>query len=344
MGGVIDWGVARMLAIRVSGAPGPVVLDGLAEASREAAERVAAYTSLQVPGGLPEAEAVDREAWVDANLRSLGTILDPVAERLGDGLGPLAGPGRVAIGLLLGAEVGLLSGLLSQRVLGQYEFPLLAPAAPARLLYVAPNLAEAARSLGAAEQDVVRWVALHECTHGVQFGGVPWLREHFAGLVRGMLETVKVDPRALMRLPSGDDLRVLVGQVREDGLLALVASPAQREVMDRVQAMMSLLEGHAEHVMDAVGADVLPNLPELRAGLERRRESRPAAWRILERLLGLELKMRQYRLGKVFVDAVVAKAGIAGLNRAFEAPELLPTLSEIEDPDAWLARVTPLAA
>jgi coenzyme F420 biosynthesis associated uncharacterized protein len=225
-------------------------------------------------------------------------------------------------------------------VLGQYELVLLDAASPERLLFVAPNLREAAVRLEVDEADLVAWVAFHEVTHAVQFTGVPWLREHMAGLLRRLLETVdvKVDLGSLLKLDL-DDLRALVERVKEGGLVTVAAGPERMAILDEVQAVMAVIEGHAEHVMDAVGADALSSLDELREALDRRREEKPAPVRLLEKLLGLELKMRQYQLGKAFVDAVVAEAGIAGLNRVWERPEHLPTLHEIELPEAWLARV-----
>jgi coenzyme F420 biosynthesis associated uncharacterized protein len=217
---------------------------------------------------------------------------------------------------------------------------LLDSTAPARLLFVAPNLDEAVSSLDVDADELLRWVALHETTHALQFEGVPWLREHLAGLVRELLRTaeVSIDAGKLVRLPSGSDVRALVDAVREGDLLSLVTAPEQRALLDQAQAAMSVLEGYAEHVMDAVGVAVLPSLPQLRAGLERRRSTRSTVSRWLSRLLGLDLKLRQYRLGKRFSDEVVAAAGIDGLNRVWTGPDALPTLPELEDPARWLER------
>jgi coenzyme F420 biosynthesis associated uncharacterized protein len=247
---------------------------------------------------------------------------------------------RAIGGTVTGAEIGGLVGYLAQRVLGQYELVLIDAASPERLLFVAPNLREAAGRLEVDEADLVAWVAFHEVTHAVQFTSVPWLREHLAGLLRQLLETVdvKVDPTALVRL-SVDDLRSLVDRARDGGLITLVAGPERMAILDEMQAVMAVVEGHAEHVMDAVGADALDSLDELRAALDRRRDEKPPAVRLLEKLLGLELKMRQYQLGKAFVDAVVERGGIDALNRVWESPENLPSLHEIELPEAWISRV-----
>jgi len=174
----------------------------------------------------------------------------------------------------------------------------------------------------------------------VQFTGVPWLRSHLASRLRELLSsvTVEVDPTALLRLPKMQDLRATGDSVRQDGLVHAVAGPERKEIIDRLQAVMALIEGHAEHVMDAAGAPVLPNVAKLRAAMDHRRKHRPPLFTLLARLLGLDMKMRQYEHGKRFCDAVVARGGIDALNRAWSAPDRLPTLAELDDPAAWIRR------
>jgi coenzyme F420 biosynthesis associated uncharacterized protein len=339
---VIDWTLTERIAGMLAGAgderatPKP----RLAEVAAESERLVSAYTGLRPPDALPGPELVTRPEWTQANLRSLRPILEPVAGRLGEGLGPAAGPVRAAGGLLLAAELGVVVGYLSRRVLGQYELVILDPQAPPRLLFVGPNLDEAARAFDADDDDLLTWVALHEVTHALQFAGVPWLREHLAGLLGELLGSldVSVDPASLLRLPSREDIRAFVETVSEGGLIEVVTSPAQRETLDRIQAAMAVIEGYAEHVMDAVGADLVPDLPRLREAMERRRASASAPARLLQRLLGLELKMRQYKLGKAFCDHVVDSGGIEALNRVWNAPGVIPTLAELERPGDWLAR------
>jgi coenzyme F420 biosynthesis associated uncharacterized protein len=287
---------------------------------------------------VPVAEPVTRDGWIDANLASIRTVLDPVAEKLTGGLGPFGGALAGGVGMVLAVETGALSGFLAGRVMGQYEFPVLDPARSARLLFVMPNLVSAREQLEADAEDLVRWVALHESTHAIQFGAVPWLREHLAGIVRTLLDSVDVDPKALLRMPDMGDLRGLVDAVRERGLTGLVATPRQREVLEGAQAFMAVLEGYAEHVMDAAGDDIA-TLPELRRRLDRRRRERTGLLRLIERLLGFDLKLRQYEQGKAFCDGVVERGGIAGLNQVWSGPNALPSLAELDDPAGWLDRV-----
>ena len=346
--GVIDWRLANSVARMVASAtPAPdVPMTGFASEvdafAARSAELVSGYTGLDGGGALPSPETVDRGGWAATNLGSMRSVLDPVADRVGGGAGPLSGPLRALTGTLLAVEVGALSGFLAARVLGQYEFPVLDPDVPARLLFVGPNLAAAAKSLDADDQALTRWVALHETTHALQFGGVPWLRAHLASRVGELVSglDVDVDLRKVLRMPGAADLRALVETVRRGELITLVAGPQRRALLDELQATMALLEGYAEHVMDAVGEQVLPDLDALRSGLERRRRERSGFFRLLEKLIGLDLKLRQYEQGKAFCDAVVAEGGIEGLNRAWAHPENLPTLADLDDPSGWLRRVS----
>jgi coenzyme F420 biosynthesis associated uncharacterized protein len=333
---VIDWKLAGQVARGIAGlqpAGDPAPFEQLAAPAAESERLVGAYTGLAAPA-LPAPEVVGRPEWIDANLRSLGAVLDPVAERIAGRLGPLGG----AAGALLAIEAGAISGFLGGRVLGQYEFAVLDSESPARLLFVAPNLGHAATVLDADPDQLLRWVALHETTHALQFGGVPWLRAHLAGIVEELLGAVEIDPRGLLRMPDVSDLRGLVSSIREDGLAFLGIGRERRGLLESAQAFMALLEGYAEHVMDAVGAEMLSDLDAMRTAMDRRRTERSGLLRVLERLIGMDLKIRQYQVGKAFCDAVVGYGGIAALNRAWAGPESLPTLSELDDPLGWLAR------
>jgi coenzyme F420 biosynthesis associated uncharacterized protein len=334
---VIDWKLAGTVARGVANmqpAGDPAPFRDLAAPAEEAERLVGAYTGLTPAQPVPVAEAIERAGWIDANLKSLEGVLEPAVDRLSGGLGPLS----AIAGGVLAVEAGAVSGFLAGRVLGQYEFPVLDPERPARLLFVAPNLAHAARGLDAPDDQLLRWVALHEMTHALQFGGVPWLRPHLGEMLRELLAAVELDPRGLLRRPAAGDLKKLFETVRDDGLATVVIGPARRETLDRVQAVMAVLEGYAEHVMDAVGATVLDDLPGLREALQRRRRDRSGLLKLLERLIGMDLKLRQYEQGKAFCDGVVARGGIAGLNRVWTAPEAMPTMAELSDPAGWLAR------
>lgn len=337
--------VSRGTGARGPGPVAPLTLPGdLGAICADAEQRVVAYTGLRPAAPLPAPEAVPRSGWIAANVNSMAAILDPVGERLAGGgnggLGILRGPVRAATGALMSAEAGALTGYLSQRVLGQYEFVIVDPDAPARLLFVAPNIARAAVRLDADAEELLTWIAFHEVTHAIQFSGVTWLRPYLAGLLTELIDSLdlKVDPRALLRMPTAGDVRDLVDGVRENGLLGMVGGAARRDLLERVQSVMGVVEGHAEHVMDVVGAEALPSMDKLREALDRRRHERSPLLALLERLIGLDAKLRQYEDGKRFCDAVATAAGPAGLHSVFDGPQQLPSPAELQDPEAWMWR------
>jgi coenzyme F420 biosynthesis associated uncharacterized protein len=341
---VIDWVLAEKIAGYVAGTGGaPPPRADLNELAKLSQERVTAYTGLEPSRELPEPEGIGRREWVASNISAMRLLLDPVLSRAGDGLGPLKPAMQIGIGLVLSSEVGVVLGYLAQRVLGQYELVLLDEAVedrPPRLLFVLPNLGQAVQTFGAEEREFMTWVTLHEVTHAVQFAGVPWLHRHVAGLVKELLAQaeVRLDTPRRLRVPSRDEVRRIAAALRQGDLISIVTSSAERETLDRVQAVMAVIEGHAEHVMDAVAPDLLPSLPKLRDALDQRRRSQSALSRIVAKLLGLDMKIRQYERGKYFCDAIVREAGPQALSHVFSSPEALPTLDEIEDPRGWLLR------
>jgi coenzyme F420 biosynthesis associated uncharacterized protein len=366
--GTIDWRLAQHVGELVSGisgrgsGPAPAggsIMLGIDPETLEVpalAEEISGYTGLRPQQDIPALEMVDRPRWIAANLATMRPMLEPLSERLGGGLGPLSGLARSFSGALIGVQVGALTGMLSQRVLGQYDIALLDPSPTPRLLLVAPNLAQASLNLQVDRRELVRWVTIHEITHAVQFGGAPWLREHLAGMIGELMESMQLDASAgggaglrdllaLRDLAGRPDMGAmrrqmadLIARARNGELIRITLGEDRWRLIDRMQATMSLIEGHAEHVMDAVGAGLLPSLPRLRAAMTRRRHMRPLPWRVLERVLGLELKMRQYEVGRRFCDTIVEEAGPAALAPAWHSPEGLPTSLELEQPLSWLAR------
>jgi coenzyme F420 biosynthesis associated uncharacterized protein len=361
---VIDWGTAQRVGELVAGSPpfGGVRSASVEPLTREFAGKVAAYSGLASSAELPSLELVDRPGWIAANLKSMRPLLAPITEPLDGGKGLFSGPLRSVSGLLMGVQVGALTGVLSQRVLGQYDLALLDESVTPRLLLLAPNLAQAAQALGVDRDELVLWVSIHEITHAVQFSGAPWLREYLGGMLKQLIEGLQVTISggsakdgeeqadesngkrggwvpSMPKLPDAAELRDMVERARRGELLRLTLGEDRWQLVERMQAAMSLIEGHAEHVMDEIGADVLPSLPRLRAAMNHRRENRGLPWRVLERLLGLELKMRQYEIGRRFCDAVVEAGGPEALALAWTGPDALPTPAELEQPSLWIARV-----
>ncbi|KQX66261.1 zinc-dependent metalloprotease [Angustibacter sp. Root456] len=344
---LVDWDLAAATARRLA-RPGPQVSASEAtdvvrevrDAAVAARPHVARITGLQTADAEPVVLVVDRPRWVEANLQTLRAMLLPVVDKLASRR-HLNSTNVVAAlgGKVTGAEAGGLLAFLSSKVLGQYD---LAPGGTPRLLLVAPNLVHVEREMGVDPHDFRLWVCLHEETHRVQFTAVPWLREHLLAQATSLAGDLAPDPAQLITTLE-DAARRLPEVLRGEGgsLIDLFASPEQRERLRGVAAVMSLLEGHADVVMDEVGPEVVPSVATIRARFTARRAGVDPFDRMIRRLLGLEDKMRQYRDGAAFVRGVVAEVGMDGFNAVWTSPETLPTPQEIADPRAWVRRVHP---
>jgi coenzyme F420 biosynthesis associated uncharacterized protein len=327
---LIDYAAARRIGAALA-PPGPAlgraeaqdVVAGLRAAAEASVGHVAAVTRLTPPG--PDAPAtlvVDRRSWVAANVGMVAAMLEAAAGAPG-----LARTLRQrAEAAVNAAELGGLLGALSTRVLGQY----LPFGTPTALLLVAPNVARIERGLAVDRRDFRLWVCLHEQTHRFQFAAAPWLPAYLGRQLGALLE-------------AGDDKPPLLQRRPPTSLLEAVTTPAQRVVFDRLTAVMSLLEGYADVMMDRVGTDVVPSLPTIRARFEGHR-GRGGLAAVVDRLMGLDLKLAQYRDGAAFCRAVLDAVGVDGLNAVYRSSGLLPTLEEIHAPATWLARVHPAPA
>ncbi|MEW1863634.1 zinc-dependent metalloprotease [Streptomyces sp. NBC_00669] len=342
--------------------------------AEESENHVSAFTRMYGDGGArPHGTPVlivDRPGWVRANVAGFREVLKPLLGKM-QARRP-GGPGGVMLGTVggkvTGVEVGMLLSFLSSRVLGQYETFAPAtremPAGPVqpgpgepragRLLLVAPNIVHVERELDVDPHDFRLWVCLHEETHRTQFSAVPWLRDHIEGEIQSFLGETELDASTVVeRVRQAVQTFSGAGKDREEGeegadgepddgrsLVDLVQTPAQKEILTRLTAVMSLLEGHADYVMDGVGPEVVPSVAEIREKFGQRRAS--GAGRLdqaLRRLLGLDAKLRQYRDGERFVRGVVKDVGMDGFNRVWTSPNTLPTKAEIAKPAEWVARV-----
>ncbi|MFF5718707.1 zinc-dependent metalloprotease [Streptomyces buecherae] len=370
IGGVemVDWNLAVATAIRFARS-GPEVSQDEARAAvqelrrhaKASEEHVRAFTRMAPAGGEfadTPVLVVDRAGWVRANVAGFRAVLGPLLDKMQSRRS--ATPGGAVLGAVggkvTGVELGMLLSFLSSRVLGQYE--TFAPASRdlpggtggGQLLLVAPNIVHVERELDVDPHDFRLWVCLHEETHRTQFTAVPWLRDHLESEIQAFLGETDVDPATLLeRLREA--AQSLTGNRPEhpDGgpaerggrsIVELVQTPTQREILARLTAVMSLLEGHADFVMDGVGPSVVPSVAEIREKFQKRRAS--GAGRLdqaLRKLLGLDAKLRQYRDGERFVRAVVGEVGMDGFNRVWTSPNTLPTKAEIHKPADWVARV-----
>ncbi|MBP2704301.1 zinc-dependent metalloprotease [Microbispora sp. RL4-1S] len=346
---VIDWELAVATGVRLV-RPGPQVtreearqaVAELRRLSRDAEGHVREFT--RIDSATPEAATVvDRPGWIRANVDGFRVVLEPLTEKMSAASTMPAVVGAVG-SRITGIEVGAVLAFLASRVLGQYELflpPDPSGAAPTgRLTLVAPNIVHAERELGVDARDFRLWVCLHEETHRVQFTGVPWLREYVRGQMTEFLLASEIDLTTLLeRLRAASDAVADAFRGGEGNLIEAIQTPEQKAVLDRVTAVMTLVEGHGDYVMDAVGPSVVPSVADIRAKFQRRREGGSRMDQLIRRLLGIELKMKQYAEGSRFVRTVVEEAGMDAFNRVWTSPETLPDRQEIADPNAWMSRV-----
>ena len=338
---MVDWDLAVSLGSRIAG-DGPDISRGDAGAVvaelRAHAHRstglVREFTGLVAADRTAPVLVVDRPGWVQANADGFATALAPIVDKLTAGKDTPSGLTRAVGSRVTGVEVGALLGFLAGKVLGQFD-PFFAPSG--RLLLVAPNIVHVERELEVDPHDFRLWVCLHEETHRVQFTAVPWLTDHLLGEMHAVADTLEATK--LLDEGLGRITEALKSARGGGSLLDVIGSPEQKEIVDRVTGVMSLLEGHADVVMDGVGPSVIPTVGDIRTRFNRRRKGVGTLDRVLRRLLGLDAKMAQYRDGAKFVRAVVDKAGMEEFNAVWARPENLPSKAEIADPQAWVTRV-----
>jgi coenzyme F420 biosynthesis associated uncharacterized protein len=346
--GLVDWGLAERVATILAGegpaweGPDEAVVRG--ECDR-AVFLVEDYTGLAARSTLPSAELVGRAEWARTNIESFRSISEPVERRLAESLdlpGRAAEISRGVAGAAAALEVGLAVGYFAQRVIGQYDIALIGPARAPRLLFVAPNVVAVRRKLEVDAELFLRWVALHEVTHAVQFSSVPWLRDHIGALAGELLEgaSLRVTWSEVLDRLSRRGLREVVRSFAAGDLATLLLDESKRELVDRIVAVMTVVEGYAEHVMDAIGDRLDPRYAELRVRMDEQRRRRGVLDAVVSRLVGLEMKLAQYRRGKAFADEVAAAGGMATLNRVWSEPAALPTPAELDRPAVWRERVS----
>jgi coenzyme F420 biosynthesis associated uncharacterized protein len=376
---MIDWDVAISTGVRfarqgpqVSLVDARAVVAELRGLTAVVQQPVRELTGLTSQGDVGPVAVVDRPGWIKANVGGFRVVLEPLAEKLAERSNAMPAAGSVfgAIGSrATGMQAGLILAYLSSRVLGQYEL-FLPPgeggasangvngngsansnaaangagangASVGRLTLVAPNIVMVERELGVDPHDFRRWVCLHEETHRVQFTSVPWLRGYVQGMMTEFLLASDLDAGAILeRMRSA--ATAVAGAVRggeTESLIEAMQTPAQRALLDKLTAVMTLVEGHGDYVMDAVGPRVVPSVENIREKFSQRRGSAGRLEQIFRRLLGIDLKMKQYEQGSRFVSTVVEEAGMTGFNKVWTSPETLPTRAELANPREWLERV-----
>jgi coenzyme F420 biosynthesis associated uncharacterized protein len=349
---LIDWERAARVAVRVSGVDGRMSEDEKATTQVDYEELVGGiegpisqYTGTELPLGTTRIQVMDRADWVQANISNFSELFSPVDEFYAEasdrnpfGLPIMDFAGR----MFLSAQAGLLVGYLSRKVLGQYDISLLGkePLSPGKLYFVEPNIKALEGALGVPPRELRLWIALHEATHAHEFEVNPWVRGYFNDHLEDYLRSVVDEARKEGASAIGPFINRTVANLRNGhNLMDAMTTPRQREILGEMQALMTLAEGYSNHVMNSVGKRLLPHYDEIHERVERRQKGRGQAEELFLRLTGLKMKMEQYSLGEQFAAHVVQRRGMDVLNRAWSAPELLPTEAEIRQPDLWLSRV-----
>jgi coenzyme F420 biosynthesis associated uncharacterized protein len=362
---LIDWATAeRVAAWAAARTKAPVSYEAAAmqadfdELTARAEGLVADSTGLTLTAGPTRGRVIDRAGWVHANVMSFQRLLGPTLQKVAERKSPSAllaalpswvESGTAGVGRSVsGAQFGLVLGWMSTRVLGQYDLLLTDELDPDQdiIYFVGPNVEALEKRFGFPPKEFRLWLALHEVTHRFQFTAVPWLGAYFRSLVDQGLEPLGADPRQMLDAVrrAADEVRAGRSPLQDAGMLGLVATPEQLEAIRRIQALMSLLEGHGDVTMDRAGAEAVPGAARFSAVLRARREQSRGPARLLQQLLGLEAKFRQYADGEQFVRSVEDAGGPRLFSRVWQGPEWLPSMAEIRDPSQWVARAGGAAA
>jgi coenzyme F420 biosynthesis associated uncharacterized protein len=347
---LIDWDQARRAALRVSQWEQAPVRDRARRREQYAAlvqrsePLIADYLGVQLPYDISRIYVFDRREWLEANFTSFEHIFQPIEEIYhsnSQSRGALATLMGDFNGRVLGTQIGMLLGFLGRRVLGQYDLSLLSPepVVEGALYFVEPNISRIQRQLGLNDEDFRLWIALHETTHVFEFEAYPWVRAHFNSLVRQYFEQLN-DQLSLF----GGNIGQLVGRVTQNmgsgrHWIELMLTPEQRHIFEQLQALMSLVEGYGNHVMNAIGRQLLPSFDQIERRMEQRQQNRSLIDQVIFRVTGMDLKMAQYQQGEEFVNSIVRSHGITFAAKVWERPENLPTMEEIRNPHYWVTRM-----
>lgn len=350
---LIEWDRVRRLADQISRRDeayivgGPDVTEQYRMMVRRSEDVIGRYLKQSLPLPLDQVEVFDRGQWIDANIASFQQMFEPLEAMNRDAFNSGTMGTRLFGELnqtVLSGQLGVLIGYLARRVLGQYDTTILGrePVTTGRLYFVEPNIALAQRRLNLHPGDFRMWIALHETTHAYEFEAHPWLRDYMNGLLRQYFDTIGKDLGQFAFGPGGVTglaQRVVQNATRTKSAIELFMTDDQRAIFQKLQALMCLLEGYSNHVMDVVGEQLLSTYPQMKERFETRHKDRSIAEQLFTRLTGLDLKFEQYALGEKFVNAQVKAIGIDRFNQIWQGPETLPTLAEIYEPERWRARL-----
>ena len=346
---LIDWNLVRRVSVQTSQSQqAPVANRSGARAEYSAMVRrseplIAGYLGVDLPEPIQRIQVVDRAEWLEANINNFSELFKFIEEIYRRNATPRTVGSMLAAGInqrFMSLQVGVLLGVLASKVLGQYDLSLLAPEPQAGALYfVEPNIARVQKMLGLNPHDFRLWIALHETTHAYEFEAYPWVREHFNGLLRRYFDELNEQLQSLRGGVGQLVARIVENWGKGQHWMEMILTPGQRVIFNELQALMSLVEGYSNHIMNAIGKEILPNFEEIEHRIEERKSQRSVAEQLFNRITGMDLKLAQYAEGQKFVDHVVAQRGVAFSTLAWQRAENLPSLEEIRDPARWIGRM-----
>lgn len=346
---LIDWDLVRRTSINVSQndqAPvrnRAVARERYSDMVRRSEPLIAEYLRVELPEPIQRIVVMDRKQWLDANIDNFSKLFDFIEDLYQRSASQQTVGATLAAGInrrVMSVQTGVLLGVLARKVLGQYDLSLLAPEPSGGALYfVEPNIDAVQRTLGLDAHDFRLWIALHETTHAYEFEAYPWVREHFNGLLRRFFDTVNEQLQSMNGGFGTVVSRIVENMNQGQHWMEALQTPAQRQIFNDLQALMSLVEGYSNHIMNAIGRQILPNFDEIEQRIEQRKGSRSVAEQLFNRITGMDLKLAQYQQGQHFVDTVVEQRGIAFATKVWERAEHLPTMDEIRNPERWIARI-----
>ncbi|HEX6291783.1 MAG TPA: zinc-dependent metalloprotease [Herpetosiphonaceae bacterium] len=346
---LIDWSVVRRMSVQVSQteqAPvrqRAVAREQYTDMVRRSEPLIEEYLQVRLPEPIQRIVVMDRREWLEANISNFTELFRFIEDLYQRNINQQTIGSMMAAGInrrVMSVQVGVLLGVVARKVLGQYDLSLLAPEPTGGALYfVEPNIDRVQKTLGLDAHDFRLWIALHETTHAYEFEAYPWVREHFNSLLRRYFDTVN-DQLQSFRGGLGPILtRIMESWGKGQHWMETLQTPTQRALFNELQALMSLVEGYSNHIMNAIGKQVLPNFEEIERRIEERKGSRNLAEQLFNRITGMDLKMQQYQQGQKFVDTIVERRGIGFATKVWERVENLPTIDEIRNPDRWIARI-----
>lgn len=347
---LINWDLARTTALRVSQWDQAPVADRAARRAQyirlvdQSEPLIAHYMGVSLPEPISRLHVVDRRDWLLANFQSFEQLFAPVEElylKVGARQNALGSTLADINGRIIGVQMGVLLGFLARRVLGQYDLSLLSPDTTQRgaLYFVEPNIARVQTQLGLSDEDFRLWIALHETTHVFQFEAFPWVRPYFNELLRSFLDELSNQLSSLGVGLGQLATRLLSGRGSGKHWVEQMLTPEQQRVFDRMQALMSIVEGYSTHVMNRIGEQMLPSFQQIEQRMQQRQNNRPLLEELFNRITGMDLKLAQYQQGEAFIDAVVDARGLPFANRVWERADNIPTMQEIRNPQLWIARM-----